>query len=277
MALEPTDSGIIRSFFVDEAGDLTLFDRKGRVIVGAAGVSRYFMLGVCELPSPDNAAKVLDELRSDLINDPYFRGVPSMRPEAGRTAVAFHAKDDPQEVRREVFRVLPTLEAKVQVIIRRKANLASVAQQALLQSGMRLTPNHVYDDLVKRLFRNLLHKADENRVVFARRGKAPRQRALEEAIEASRRNFRRKWAIASNASVRIGTATPAQSAGLQVVDYYLWALQRMLERREDRFFELLRPAYRLIVDLDDTRRRPYGEYYQQRHPLTLEKIKPSTD
>jgi len=32
-------------FFVDEAGDDTLFDKKGRVIVGQEGCSNYFILG----------------------------------------------------------------------------------------------------------------------------------------------------------------------------------------------------------------------------------------
>ena len=61
---------------------------------------------------------------------------------------------------------------------------------------------------------------------------------------------------------------------LQVVDYYLWALQRMLERGEDRFFERLRPAYRLIMDLDDTVSKPYGEWYTDDNPLTLENMLP---
>ena len=48
----------------------------------------------------------------------------------------------------------------------------------------------------------------------------------------------------------------------------------MYERREDRFFESLRPAYRLIMDLDDTTSKPYGEWYTSDNPLTLEKIMP---
>ncbi len=59
-----------------------------------------------------------------------------------------------------------------------------------------------------------------------------------------------------------------------MIDYYLWALQRMYERGEARFFELLRPAYRLIMDLDDDRHKPYGEWYSDQNPLTLEKIMP---
>jgi hypothetical protein len=68
-------------YFVDEAGDPTLFDRKGRLIVGEQGCSRYFMLGKLEIDTPEALSAELTALRAGLLADPYFKGVPSMRPE----------------------------------------------------------------------------------------------------------------------------------------------------------------------------------------------------
>jgi hypothetical protein len=62
---------------------------------------------------------------------------------------------------------------------------------------------------------------------------------------------------------------PAEHAGLQVTDYFLWALQRLYERREDRYLELLWPSFCLVHDLDDTRDKTYGVYYTKKKPLTL--------
>jgi len=270
-----TPSPIVRHFFVDEAGDLTLFDRRGRVIVGQPGVSRVFMVGLAHLPEPDEAARQLERLRAELLADPYFKDVPSMQPDGGKTAMCFHAKNDVPEVRREVFKLLARLRTKVQVAIRRKAELA-VAARLAHRLGQKLRPDAVYDDLVKRLFRNVLHKADENRILFARRGKSARQQALETAIAKAKANFEDKWGIPSDRPTLIRSAYPSESAGLQVVDYYLWALHRLLERGEDRFFKLLAPGYRLIMDLDDTRNRPYGEWYSDSNPLTRAKLKPVT-
>src|ERR1700675_4162201 len=95
--------GETRHFFVDEAGDLTLFDRRGRIIVGHEGVSKTFMVGVAYLPDPEGAKRTLDALRADLLADPYFKDVPSSQPASRKTAICFHAKDDLPEVRREVF------------------------------------------------------------------------------------------------------------------------------------------------------------------------------
>ena len=59
-------------------------------------------------------------------------------------------------------------------------------------------------------------------------------------------------------------------AGLQAVDYFLWALQRFYERGEDRFVRLIWPQTKLVLDVDDTRMAPYGVDYTQSNPLTLE-------
>ena len=69
------------------------------------------------------------------------------------------------------------------------------------------------------------------------------------------------------------SAHPSQYIGLQIVDYYLWAIQRAYEMGEDRYLELLNPGYSLIMDLDDTRNKPYGEWYSKSNPFELRKIK----
>jgi hypothetical protein len=42
----------IRHYFVDEAGDGTIFDAKGRVIIGSEGCSKFFMLGLLDVDHP---------------------------------------------------------------------------------------------------------------------------------------------------------------------------------------------------------------------------------
>jgi len=262
-----------KHYFVDEAGDGTLFNARGVVIVGQPGVSHTFMVGVADVPDPHAARQALDALRSSLLADPYFKGVPSMQPSAGKTALCFHAKDDLPEVRREVFRLLPTLGAKVQVAIRRKSALVEEAR-ALKSVGARLSTSDVYDDLVKRLFKNLLHRGETHEVCFARRGKSDRQEALTLALQRSKENFRRKWKHETDAPFTIRASVPSADAGLQLVDYYLWALQRLMELGEDRYFASVADQFSLIMDLDDKRSKPYGRWYTARDPLSADKKKP---
>ena len=119
---------VVLHYFVDEAGDPTLFARRRQTIVGQEGCSKYFILGKLEVDDPQSLNRDLESLRAELLADPYFKSVPSMQPDEGKTAVMFHAKDDLPEVRREVFALLPGLRCKVQVIIRRKDTLAREAE-----------------------------------------------------------------------------------------------------------------------------------------------------
>ena len=65
----------------------------------------------------------------------------------------------------------------------------------------------------------------------------------------------------------VSVATPKQHAGLQAVDYFVWALQRLYERGEARYVKYLWKAFRLVQDIDDRRSAGYGVYYTQKKPL----------
>jgi hypothetical protein len=80
---------VIHHYFVDEAGDTTLFSKRGRVLVGTEGCSSVFMLGLAHIPDPDGATQKLNQLRMELLSDPYFKNVPSMKPEEKRRRLLF--------------------------------------------------------------------------------------------------------------------------------------------------------------------------------------------
>ena len=83
---------IIR-YFVDEAGDPVLFNRKGQLIIGNDGCSRYFILGKLEIEQPEKLSEQMEALRCDLLADHYFKGVPSMQPEHRKSMLKLCTKD----------------------------------------------------------------------------------------------------------------------------------------------------------------------------------------
>ncbi len=273
------NDGGVKHYFVDEAGDMTLFDKRGDIIVGNEGVSRCLMVGMVDIPDPNLVHEKLEELRRDLMSDPYFNSAPSMQPERKKTALLFHAKDDLPEVRYRVIDLLPSFEARAIAAIRRKISLAEEYQPRRKFFGKAFNPNvvynRVYDDLVARIFRDKLHTADEINIVFARRGKSKRHEALRGALDKARYGFEAKYGKRTFPPTNISSTYPSRSAGLQVVDYYLWALQRMYERGEERFYRALEPQYRLIMDLDDKRNNGYGEWYSDANKLDPKMIWPA--
>lgn len=260
-----------KHYFLDEAGDGTLFAGRGRVIVGTQGCSRFFMLGLLEVPNPDDLGQQLDELRNQMLADPYFRGVPSFDPKQKKTALHFHAKDDLPEVRREVYKLLRNVaDLKFYAIVTDKlCTVNYVYRQNEHNSGYRYHPNMLYDQLVRRLSRDRLTDGSEYHICFAKRGGSDRTAALQTAILAARERYNKKWHKTGQPQFHVTCSTPTQSANLQATDYFLWALQRCYEKQEDRYLEYLWPAFRSVMDIDDRRSRGYGEYYTPKKPLTL--------
>lgn len=257
-------------YFVDEAGDGILFNAKGKVIIGQEGCSRYFMLGILKVDDPPALSSSLETLRGRLLKDPYFRKVPSMQPGNKKTAVAFHAKDDVAEVRREVFAEIVKHDGlRFYAVIRDKL---SVLTEVRTYKHKRYHPNLLYDQLVKRLFKDRLHKEDEYTITFATRGKSDRTLALKSALETARKRFEKKWKIHSDATIQICAVPAASNPCVQAADYFLWAVQRCFERREDRYLDYIWSQCRLIWDVDDRRKNKYGVYYTQKTPLSVENL-----
>lgn len=250
-----------------------LFNRRREMVVGRDGCSRYFAIGCLEASDPDRLAVELGALRQALLSDPFLRRIPSMLPEARKTAFAFHAKDDVPEVRHQVFRLLMEHDVRFYAVVRDKRALVSAVRLRNETSPeYRYRENDVYDALVARLFRDRLHKAADHAITFARRGASDRTEALRAALMLARRNFERRWGIAHDGPLHVEATDMGTVPALQAADYFLWAVQRFFERREDRFLEAIWPKVGLVVDMDDGRSPGYGAYYTRRNPLTLSAI-----
>lgn len=261
-------------YFVDETGDGVIFDAKGRVLVGTGKVQDYFTLGMVECWTLEQITEDLENLRAQLVADPYFKGVPSMQPEAKKTALFFHAKDDLPEVRREVFKVIERHDLSFYAVVRTMSAVARrVKERNERDPTYRYRPTELYDSAVRRLFDKKLHTRPAFDVVFASRGKA-RTQALREHLLKAQAKSRKAAGTYPDATIHVRAMAAHQHAGLQVADYCLWALQRLFTRGEDRFLSLIWPKVGLIVDADDTSEKPYGTYHtRKRPPLDIVKIK----
>ena len=269
----------IRHYFVDEGGDSTLFSRAGKALVGTEGCSRFFILGLLDVPNPTTLKDRFDELRERLISDSYFKSVPSMQLNARKTALAFHAKDDLPEIRRDVFRILRDTEGLrfFAVVADKLSVLEYVRQRNKREPTYRYHPNELYDYLTGRLFKKRLHQHSKHEIIFSKRGKSGRTHSLRQAIEFAPELLKNQSNLPkstlANVSLNVSAATPKEHAGLQVVDYFIWALQRLYERGEERYLTYLWKAFGLVHDIDDTRKIHHGVYYTQNHPLTAEVLK----
>ena len=263
-----------KHYFVDEAGDPTIFDSKGHVIAGNEGCSSHFILGVLDVADPVGLNERLAHLHQTILADPFYMGIESFKPQREKTAVLLHAKDDIPEVRERVFKLLFAEDVRFYAVVRDKRGLAVDIRNRNKQSTTyRYTPNRLYDEMVTRLFRDRLHKDGGYQVYFSRRGSKDRTGALKGALEQARENFRRKWNIVGTAPIEVSAIASKDHYGLQAVDYFLWALQRLYTKGEERYLHFLWDKVALVHDVDDRSKAAYGMYYSGDKLLTAEKIK----
>jgi hypothetical protein len=263
-----------RNYFVDEGGDDTLFSARGNVLIETPGCSRFFILGLLDVADPASLGKALSQLRGQLMADPYFSKVPSMQSKQRKTAIAFHAKDDLPEIRREVFTLLrKSIGLRFFAIVTDKKRVLEYVRQRNHQDpSYRYKQNELYDFLVRRLFKNLLHKDASYEIIFSKRGKSDRTLALKTALETTRKRFCDAKGIYINAPIHVSAGNPPDHPGLQAVDYFIWSLQRLFELGEERYVDFLRPSFKLVIDIDNTQIAGYGVYYDKSNPITAEAI-----
>ena len=261
-------------YYVDESGDGILFNRKGEILIDKPDSMKHFLLGALDVENPFLLKTDFDKLRNDILNDPYFSKVPSIKPEQRKTAIQFHAKDDIPEVRREVFKILLKHNLKFYAVLKRMKNVLSYVQNRNQRDpNYRYRPNELYDFTVRVLFKNLLHKDDEINICFSKRGKSDRSNSLMKQIIKAKERFCNQWHKKSDSEIKIIPKYSYEEAGLQATDYFLWALQRLYECGEERYISYIWDKVSLIIDQDDIRKNRYGEYYTKKKPLTLAAIK----
>ena len=253
------------TYYVDESGDLTLFNKKGEPVKSS---SKTLMLGLIKLKESTDFHDNFERFKKTILTNSKFRTFPSYK----KTKLQFHAKDDHIDIKKEVYNYIASLDFSVQVIVRRKAALIEQAKTQFGYNGQKMGDKQIYDDLVKRLFDKNIHKADYYNIFFASRGKTFTNQSLKEALLNTRHRFCTKHFISSNSHFNVSCVKSSDYFGLQIIDYCLWALQRMYEKSEDTYFKIIHDKFKLIIDVDDKRIKGYGIFYNDRNQISLDQI-----
>jgi hypothetical protein len=195
-----------RYVFSDEAGN---FDFSNN-----SGASRYFILGTVTAESCDIGDELL-QLRRDL----GWRGVHLDR--------VFHATEDPQEVRDEVFEILSRGSFRIDatVLEKSKARPHLRGERALYKMAWYLHFKHVAPSVAS--------AADRMFVVASSLGTKKKRGSFHTAVDEVVQQ------VSPCASHRVAFWPAESDPCLQVVDYCVWAIQRKWERGDSRSYDLI--------------------------------------
>lgn len=265
----------ILKYYVDEAGDGVLFGHKGRDRLKDDDAQKFFILGMVVCKDEDMITHELETLRQKLLNNPLYSTIPSMLPNARKTACYFHAKDDHAEIRAKVFEFLTECDFKFYAVIKDMRKVRDyVRERNNMDIEYRYKPDELYDLTVRMLFKNHLHKHSRYEIIFAPRGRSDRTNKLRLELEKSRKRFLREHSKNHTPDIIVNAMYPHQAPCLQVVDYCLWALQRCYEKYEARFLHALWDKASVIHDVDCPCEKHYGKYFSKKAvPPNPEEIK----
>jgi hypothetical protein len=260
--------------FLDEMGNPTFFGKGKQCIIGHEGVSLAFGMGIAKIERP--LAEVRNEiqaLQQQVAHDPLLNTLPSVVKRVSKGGFFFHACKDTPDVRTVFLHYLRELPCSIEVVVARKI-------PALFVKKHHGQEDEFYADLLAHLIKSRLKKAHRLVLNVAARGSSTRSKVLDEALNKAIGRAGRKWGDDQlQARVVFNVQTPLTEPLLCVPDYLNWAVQRVFERGETRFYDYLKDKIRLVVDLyDQANYNGSRNYYDpKRNPLTAQnKLSPPT-
>lgn len=249
-------------FFQDEAGDPNFYSADtGRCIVGEFGCSPILILGFIETQNPAVLRRAVLDLHAKVIADPILSQLLS----AHKTRIAFHANSDAPEVRYLFYTLIRELEFKAQFIVVRKI-------EEVFRRRYKGNRNKFYDDLVTRLFQNVLHRFKHNEIIFAARGSRARRKPLEKAIWRAKGRFENKFNIDRDSTTfNIRSQRPSGEPCLSIIDYMNWAVYRAFVEGDNRYYDAIKSKVSFLQTRDSPE---HSHAYSRKKPFDAKKAAP---
>jgi hypothetical protein len=244
-------------FFIDECGDPEFFGKGKTLMVGTKGYQPLLILGLIETNDRKTLHKAVEVFCNEIKQDVLFKSIPSL----SNPNWFLHAKNDHPEVRSEFFKFLRKCDGiRFHAVIARK-NLS------IFRKKHNNNASEFYFDVIKHLLEPQLKIGNRYSIYLSHKPKTTNEKLID-SIEKAIDSNKQKNSLQSPISY---TSTIEKSNflfELSVVDYFLWALQRYIYKKEMRFWEAIEPLVGTVVDLYDG-----NTLYDANNPFRLEKAK----
>jgi len=221
-------------FFLDEAGDTTFYGNGKVPLLGTEGVSQYFILGILTINEPlDTVRKKVIELQNNIAFDEYLIDIPSIKKKKSKYGYFLHAKDDVPEVRKMAFELIKSIDCSFDAAIGKK-------DYGIYEKKHNGNQAEFYADLLSQLLHLKLKDYKKLVLTVAQRSRCTTHTNLEKGLQKAMKIAKHKYPETSNnCKVVFNVQKPTTEPIINLVDYFLWALQRKIERGENRYFDFL--------------------------------------
>ncbi len=250
--------------FLDEAGDTTFFGKGKKVILGEAGVSKCFIIGMVKFKMPlEEVRQKMLILQDQIENNPLFETPSLLKRKTSKGGFYIHATDDIPEIRLRVFEFIADLKCTFEAVVGRK----DVVRYLDKHKGKE---EYFYADLLSHLLKNKFQKAGKIVFHISERGRSTKNNNLDLAYKKALQRFQKKG-LDKNTENQIvfNVNYPSKDPLLSIADYFCWSIQRVFERGELRYYNFLKDKISTVVDIyDKSNYEDFKNYYGPKNPLT---------
>jgi len=250
-------------FFIDESGDPNFYAKRHKLLVGTPGYQPLLFIGMILTENRAKLRRDILALKQEIEADVLYNSLHSVK-----TGWYFHAIEDHPDIRAKFINFLRNYDNfKTFIVIGRK-------DLRRFQTKHKNNPSEFYFDLLYQLIKDRMNKEDTFYQLFLAKRQETKMGNFSDAVARAieRDNSKRKSPIIINNQCDI--ILSSEYPELSVIDYLMWALQRYIIKREDRFYKALIDKYNLIIDLYDkenytTKGKGLSNYYPKSRPFDL--------
>lgn len=204
------------------------------------------------------------KLQHQVETDPLYNVIPSVQKRMKKQGFFFHGSQDPPEVRAIFLHYLHSLPCSSEHVVARKI-------PEIFTRKHNGKEKEFYADILSHLIKSRLKKDHRLVLNIASRGSSTHAKNLDVALEKATSRARNKWGGDQlQGEAVFNVQNPFTEPLLCIPDYLNWAVQRVFEKGEMRYYEYLKDKIRLVVDLYDTDSYKGSQNYydHKRNPLT---------
>ena len=200
----------------------------------APGVSKYFILGILTVNEPLNTVrKKISELQNNIASDDYLLDVPSIQKKKNTAGYFLHATDDVPEVRKMAFELIKSIDCTFDAVIGRK-------DYSVYEKKHNGNQAEFYADLLSHLLHGSMNGFKKLVLNIAQRSRCTTHTNLEKGLQKALAISKHKYPDAYNyCEMVFNVQKPTTEPIINLVDYFLWALQRKIERNENSYVDFL--------------------------------------
>jgi hypothetical protein len=251
--------------YLDESGDTSFYGKGKDLIIGKNGVSLSFSIGMLKLKGKhDIIRQQVVQLQQAIISDPYLNVIPSIKKKIDKKGFCFHATDDPPEVRERFFKFIKAQKVTLEIYVARK----EMERYERIHNG---NEADFYADILSHLIKSKLKSQGKLVLNIAERGNTTKNKVLQNALEIAKK--RAAYKVKESDMLRdviFNVQNHYTEPLLNIADYLCWAVQRVFEIGDLRYYDFIKEKITLIVDLYDTEKYVgFSNYYNpSKKPLT---------